>query len=120
MILQEDIFAGFLNGWLLGLEVIDFVMPLGIVVWLLLLYLLPLSGLKRTHNLGGLTFSIFFAAMGSMICLGAPIIGGLDYPFEVDFVVCTFLIFLSLYRWNKSIYFKFIMKKAKIGGRDGQ
>jgi hypothetical protein len=119
MTISDEFFTGFMNGWLLGLSFVDFVMPVGLILWTVLLHTLPLYNLNRDHTIGGFIFSIYFAGFGIAICLGAPIISGIDYSFRVDFLVCVFLIGLSLFRWNKKIFANMALEAAKVGENNG-
>lgn len=119
MNIASDEFAGILDGWLLGLTPVDFILPVGLIVWLVLLYTLPLYNLDRNHTIGGLMFSIFFAAFGALICLAPQQISGVSFDPRISFVVTLFFIMMSISRWNRKIYANAAVSVSNKGAKRG-
>ena len=117
MYVKQEYFAGFMDGWLLGMSPVDFVLPVGFMVWILLLYILPLYQLDTEHKIGGLMYAIYFAIFGALICVVTPKLGGKSMPLKVDVIICLSFIALSINRWNRKIFANIAIATAEIGER---
>lgn len=99
---SQDLFAGFLDGWLLGVSPADFVIPTALLIWLVMLLKLPLLAIDRDHQISGYVYATVFCFFGTWMLLVAPEKKSSPFSLSIDFILVSALFCTSFWRWNKA------------------
>ncbi len=108
----NEIFAGFLGGFLLGLHISDFAMPIGLILWLIILWI-PLKGIDRDDSISGLTYLAFSAFTAAVLIIIMPSHLDRDPGFIADFRILAMVTVIGVFRWKWTKLFGNIEKKPE-------